>query len=147
MDGPNDGDWINQNKFRHELSLFLYLLYIMNSGFICKQGLQEFYLISRNLTCESGSLRNSLRGTLPQNDCMNRTQRIVTTSVLSAIYVPAMYWLPVWCLGSGALRNVLWDLSYLVPNWAVPPLMGTFAIIGFAITCGIFAWLIARIWR
>ena len=52
MDGPNDGDWINQNKFRHELSLFLYLLYIMNSGFICKQGLQEFYLISRNLTCQ-----------------------------------------------------------------------------------------------
>ena len=58
-----------------------------------------------------------------------------------------MYWLPVWCLGSGALRNVLWDLSYLVPSWAVPPLMGSFAIIGFAITCGMFAWVIARIWR
>ena len=34
------------------ISLFISSKYIRNSGFIYKQSLQEFYLISRNLTCQ-----------------------------------------------------------------------------------------------
>ena len=34
------------------IALFISSNYIRNSGFICKPGLQKFYLISRNLTCE-----------------------------------------------------------------------------------------------
>lgn len=78
---------------------------------------------------------------------MSRGQRIVVTTIMSAIFVPVMFWVPVWCLGSRALRNFLSDLAYQLPGWAVTSLLEVFAIVCFAIFCGAFAWSIARVWQ
>ena len=77
---------------------------------------------------------------------LSRTQQIVLTVVLSAVFVPAMTLVPIWCFSSRVLRNLLWDLSYWLPSWTVGPVLGVAAIVGFAIPCGVFAWIITRIW-
>ena len=78
---------------------------------------------------------------------LSRTQQIVSIVVLSALFVPAMFLLPLWCHGSGVIRNLLWDMSYWIPAWSVGPVLAAAAIVGFAIPCGVFAWVITRIWR
>ena len=78
---------------------------------------------------------------------MTRPQRIVVTAFLSALFVPSLFLLPVWCLKSEGMRSLLWNLSYSTPplvtslvTWAIP-------LIVFAVLCSVFAWVVARIWR
>jgi hypothetical protein len=78
---------------------------------------------------------------------MTRPQRIAFTAFLSALFVPSMFLLPVWCVRSEGMRSLLWDLSYstspfvtTLVTWAIP-------LIVFAVPCSVFAWVIARIWR
>ena len=78
---------------------------------------------------------------------MTRPQRIVVTAFLSALFVPSLSLLPVWCLKSEGMRSLLWNLSYSTPplvtslvTWAIP-------LIVFAVLCSVFAWVVARIWR
>ena len=78
---------------------------------------------------------------------MTRPQRIAVTAILSALFVPSLFLLPVWCLKSEGMRSLLWNLSYSTPplvtslvTWAIP-------LIVFAVLCSLFAWVVARIWR
>ena len=78
---------------------------------------------------------------------MTRPQRIAVTAFLSALFVPSLFLLPVWCLKSEGMRSLLWNLSYSTPplvtslvTWAIP-------LIVFAVLCSVFAWVVARIWR
>ena len=78
---------------------------------------------------------------------MTRPQRIAVTAFLSALFVPSMFLVPIWCVQSEDMRALIWDLSYSTPPlvttlvaWAIP-------LIAFAVPCALFAWVIARIWR
>ena len=78
---------------------------------------------------------------------MTRPQRIAVTAFLSALFVPSLFLLPVWCLKSEGMRSLLWNLSDSTPplvmslvTWAIP-------LIVFAVLCSVFAWVVARIWR
>ncbi|AHF64115.1 hypothetical protein Syncc8109_1759 [Synechococcus sp. WH 8109] len=78
---------------------------------------------------------------------MTRPQRIAITAFLSALFVPSLFLLPVWCLKSEAMKSLLWGLSSSTPPlvttlvaWAIP-------LIVFAVLCSVFAWVVARIWR
>ena len=77
---------------------------------------------------------------------MDRTQKIAITTFLSALFVSSLYSLYAWSQEGNAFRNLLWDLSFIFPEWVGTPLLGAITIFGFAIPCGIFTWLIARIW-
>ena len=74
---------------------------------------------------------------------MTRPQRIAVTAFLSALFVPMLFFLPLWCVRSEGMKSLLWDLSYsppLVTTWVIP-------LTVFAVLCSVFAWVIARIWR
>ena len=77
---------------------------------------------------------------------ISRTQQILSTVVLSALFLPMMVQLPVWCT-TAITSSLFWDLSYWIPVWGVGPVLATVGMIGFAIPCGVFAWVITMIWR
>ena len=77
---------------------------------------------------------------------LSRTQQILSTVILSALFLPMMVQLPVWCT-TEINSNLFWDLSYWIPVWGVGPVLATVGMIGFAIPCGVFAWVITMIWR
>ncbi len=78
---------------------------------------------------------------------MTRTQRIVVTSFLSALFVPSMFLVPIWCVRSEGMRSLLWDLSYRTPALVTSLVAFGIPLLAFSIPCALFAWVIARIWR
>ena len=77
---------------------------------------------------------------------LSRTQQILSTVVPSALFLSMMVQLPVWCT-TAIISSLFWDLSYWIPVWGVGPVLATVGMIGFAIPCGVFAWVITMIWR
>ena len=78
---------------------------------------------------------------------MTRPQRIAVTAFLSALFVPSLFLLPVWCLKSEGMKSLLWDLSSSTPPLVTTVVAGAIPLIVFAVLCSVFAWVIARIWR
>ena len=74
-------------------------------------------------------------------------QRIAVTAFLSALFVPSLLLLPVWCLKSEGMKSLLWDLSSSTPPLVTTVVAGAIPLIVFAVLCSVFAWVIARIWR
>ena len=78
---------------------------------------------------------------------MTRPQRIAVTAFLSALFVPSLFLLPVWCLKSEGMRSLLGDLSSSAPPLVTTVVAGAIPLIVFAVLCSVFAWVVARIWR
>ena len=78
---------------------------------------------------------------------MTRPQRIAVTAFLSALFVPSLFLLPVWCLKSEGIRSLLWDLSSSAPPLVNTVVAGAIPLIVFGVLCSVFAWVVARIWR
>ena len=78
---------------------------------------------------------------------MTRPQRIAVTAFLSALFVPSLFLLPVWCLKSEGMRSLLGDLSSSAPPFVTTVVAGAIPLIVFAVLCSVFAWVVARIWR
>ncbi|WP_115132012.1 hypothetical protein [Synechococcus sp. N26] len=78
---------------------------------------------------------------------MTRPQRIAVTAFLSALFVPMLFFLPIWCVKSEWIKSLLWDLSYNTPPVIVTLVVWAIPLIVFAVLCSVFAWVIARIWR
>ena len=78
---------------------------------------------------------------------MTRPQRIAVTAFLSALFVPSLFLLPVWCLKSEGMKSLLWDLSSSTPPLVTTVVAGAIPLIVFAVLCSVFAWVVARIWR
>ena len=78
---------------------------------------------------------------------MTRPQRIAVTAFLSALFVPSLFLLPVWCLKSEGIRSLLWDLSSSAPPLVNTVVARAIPLIVFAVLCSVFAWVVARIWR
>ena len=78
---------------------------------------------------------------------MTRPQRIAVTAFLSALFVPSLFLLPVWCLKSEGMRSLLWDLSSSAPPLVNTVVAGAIPLIVFGVLCSVFAWVVARIWR
>ena len=43
---------------------------------------------------------------------MTRPQRIAVTAFLSALFVPSLFLLPVWCLKSEGMKSLLWGSEF-----------------------------------
>ena len=78
---------------------------------------------------------------------MTRPKRIAVTAFLSALFVPSLFLLPVWCLKSEGMRSLLWDLSSSAPPLVNTVVAGAIPLIVFGVLCSVFAWVVARIWR
>ena len=78
---------------------------------------------------------------------MTRPQRITVTAFLSALFVPSLFLLPVWCLKSEGMKSLLWDLSSSTPPLVTTVVAGAIPLIVFAALCSVFAWVVARICR
>ena len=78
---------------------------------------------------------------------MTRPQRIAVTAFLSALFVPSLFLLPVWCLKSEGMKSLLWDLSSSMPPLVTTVVAGAIPLIVFAVLCSVFAWVVARVWR
>ena len=78
---------------------------------------------------------------------MTRPQRIAVTAFLSALFVPSLFLLPVWCLKSEGMRSLLWDLSSSTSPFVTSLVTWAIPLILFAVLCSVFAWVVARIWR
>jgi hypothetical protein len=75
---------------------------------------------------------------------MTDAQKIVLTSVLSTMFVPVMFLAPSFC--TEATGNWQSSLGAWLPSALAAPVATAFPIIGFALPCGLFAWLLSRIW-
>ena len=71
---------------------------------------------------------------------MTRPQRIAVTAFLSALFVPSLFLLPVWCLKSEGMRSLLGDLSSSAPPLVTTVVAGAIPLIVFAVLCSVFAW-------
>ena len=75
---------------------------------------------------------------------MTDAQKIVLTSVLSTMFVPVMFLAPSFC--TEATGNWQSNLGAWLPSALSAPVAAAVPIIGFALPCGLFAWLLSRIW-
>ena len=78
---------------------------------------------------------------------MTRPQRIAVTAFLSALFVPMLFFLPLWCVRSEGMKSLLWDLSYSTPPFVMTLAVWVIPLTVFAFLCSVFAYVIARIWR
>ena len=78
---------------------------------------------------------------------MTRPQRIAITAFLSALFVPFMFLIPVWCLRSEGMKVLVWGVSGWAPQLVTSLMTLAIPLLAFAIPCALFAWVIARIWR
>ena len=75
---------------------------------------------------------------------MTDAQNNVLTSVLSPMVVPVMVLAPRVC--TEATGNWQSSLGAWLPSALAAPVATAFPIIRFALPCGLFAWLLSRIW-
>ncbi len=75
---------------------------------------------------------------------LSKIKKIVITVMLSTMYVPVMFFLPLFC--RGVIKNWVWQLMPRSPAALLEPIAMAVGLIGFAIPCGLFAWIISRIW-
>ena len=78
---------------------------------------------------------------------MTRPQRIALTAFLSALFVPMLFFHPLWCVRSEGMKSLLWDLSYNTPPFVTTLVVWLIPLTVFAVLCSVFAWVVARIWR
>ena len=75
---------------------------------------------------------------------LSKTQKIVLTVVLSTVFVPVIFIAPIFC--KGVIINLFRQLMSGIPAALLEPLAMAVGLVGFAIPCGLFAWIISRIW-
>lgn len=75
---------------------------------------------------------------------LSKTQKIALTVVLSTMFVPVMFLAPIFCIA--ASNNLAWQLSYSLPTPLTQLIVWGFALLGFSVPCGFFAWILSRIW-
>lgn len=77
---------------------------------------------------------------------LGKVQKIVLTVVLSTIFVPVMFLAPIFC--RELLNSWVWEIwNWIpIPIAVLQPLAIALALLGFAIPCGFFAWIVSRIW-
>ena len=76
---------------------------------------------------------------------MPRALKIVLTALIAlagAIWVPIAF-----MVGLQPLRNLFWDLSYLLPGWMITPLLVAGGLVGLTVLLVIPALAIWLIWR
>ena len=75
---------------------------------------------------------------------LSKTQKIVLTVVLSTVFVPVIFIAPIFC--KGVIINLFRQLMSGIPAALLEPLAMAVGLIGFAVPCGLFAWIISRVW-
>ena len=75
---------------------------------------------------------------------LSKTQKIVLTVVLSTVFVPVIFIAPIFC--KGVIINLLRQLISGIPAALLEPLAMAVGLIGFAVPCGLFAWITSRVW-
>ena len=76
---------------------------------------------------------------------MTRFWEIVSTTLLTAIFVPSLLLLP-WCDSSVGARHAFLEIFNAVPSWAVKAFIGSIGRCSFALVCIAFAWIIKWTW-
>ena len=79
---------------------------------------------------------------------MTKPWKIVTTVLIAVVTPPGM---AAWLVGagwmSGLLRNLLWDLSYSLPIWAVSFITIAITVLWFVLPWVGIVWLLLKIWK
>ena len=79
---------------------------------------------------------------------MSKPWKIVTTVLIAVVTPPGM---AAWLVGAGwmvgLLRNLLWDLSYSLPIWAVDFITFAITVLWFVLPWSGIVWLLRKTWK